>query len=312
MANRTTHDFDPVEVPRVGEIHVTVPMDAAVDRGFPVLVTSVDEFFRSARVALLTPRTRFATDTDVLLPREESGYHVDLIAQTDVAAPVWWSQLENRIAVIDRELAEAIDDAPVEGLDRVAPGRRGLPIRASDDPRSEFKRAQLEALRLIAGDCVRQMMAGTLERVDLDPELVKAALQGDEYAKAALGGTGASRPRPIPLELLQDLISGDLDVHALGVDGSRIIEQLTRESLSEIGNVPAAEVERWEPQRSATSSVTLADRLLALRRAQGQTCVRLRTTPSAWVAPDVPSVAIARFDTITIQLNCETEDLVAA
>lgn len=313
MTSRSSHAFDPIEVPRAGEIYVTVPMDAAVDRGFPVLVTSVEDLHRSARVVLLTPRTRFATDADVLLPRDETGYHVDLLAQTDVSAPVWWAQLEKPIAQIDSGLAEYLGEASVEGLDAVAVERRGLPIRTADDPRSAFKRAQLEAIRLVAGDCVRDLMTGVLERVDLDPELVKLALQGDEFAKAALGGTGTLRPRPIPLDLLEELIAGDLDMHSLGVDGSRIIEQLMRESLSADEDVPIAQAGRWEPERSGEPGAsTLADRLLALRRAQGQTCVRLRTTASAWESPDVPGVAVARLDTATVQLNCETEDLVAA
>ena len=302
-----TPSIEPVEAPQSGQIVVAVPMDARFDRASLVLVTGADSETRTATVALMTPRVRFATDADVRLAREQTGYHVDLLAHADIVGPVWWSQIERGVGQVPVELAESIGDASTDGFSDVPLFRRGMSIRSEDDPRWAFKQAQLEAFRFLAGDCIRQIISGGLEQADLDPALVQEALQGDELALSVLGGTGTSRPRPLPFDILQEILEGNMDLRAFGVDGARIIEQLVMESLSEADAQPSPTEVGWSPARSTLVSWSPVDQLLAYRRAQGETCIRLRTTHSAWEGDEVPAVAVAGFETAILQLNCETE-----
>src|SRR4051812_26070598 len=99
---------EPVEAPCPGQIVVATPMEAQFDRASLVLVTGADSELKTATVALLTPRVRFATDMDVRLPRDETGYHVNLLAQADIVGPLWWSQVERQVGQVPADLAESI------------------------------------------------------------------------------------------------------------------------------------------------------------------------------------------------------------
>lgn len=149
-----------------------------------VVVSGVDEDTKVAYIHLATNLIEAATDLDLIVPPDASGYPVPLVIQAELYGPVFIEQLVRAYGCLDSHTLDAFcsalysDGASLEGR------HVGLPLRTEGDARRGFKESELDALDVLVESC-RSWLEGAAAPVALiDPALLLPPPQGTPHAVA--------------------------------------------------------------------------------------------------------------------------------
>jgi hypothetical protein len=144
-------DHEPV---RIGDVRVI--QEIPKNQSEPALntvaiVIGLRRKLEAALVCLTEDDPGFATDRDMRLRLRRSWVGSELLAQTDVIAPVYLEQLGSLMARVDIGQLPAPGRSPAEGE------AAGLPVTAGIDPRRTHKRAEIQQLSEISGECAETL-----------------------------------------------------------------------------------------------------------------------------------------------------------
>jgi hypothetical protein len=202
------------ELPRVGEIRLARALSTPAQR--LVLVLRVRAELNYAEVCLLSNESDMMSDFDVLLNRSETGLPFDVVAQLDLAAPVYLIQASDLFGCVRSEtLVQELEAASGGDVQSLSPGVRGTAIRGPADPRWGYKEAELSSLHVLSRECAQDLSEGkTQPRTVIDPALL------DEVV---------SSQGPDPLEGMQGLLAVSAVAQggvASGMQISRLLDEL--------------------------------------------------------------------------------------
>jgi hypothetical protein len=259
-------------------------MDLGHEPSRMVLVTRVDQPTRTVGVVLLSPETDLWTDTDILLKGEETGLAFDLLLQTELVGPLFWSQLGHPVGRLDAKLLDELIHALEQHPDNLA-GRRGLPIRDQADLRWAHKQSEAETLGRLVRSCGTELVDPVAP--EIHPDVFADAVEhADERVCRALLGDVDEPLAPLPV----DLLPGPPAEASMDRDVENLVVSFQEASLAHEDDGPpdrracAAGVVRW----SRPAPPRLSD-LVGMRAAQGRKLVRVRTVAGA--EADGPSAA---------------------
>lgn len=160
----------------------TSPVVDAVRR--VVLVSAINEETKIAQVHLATNLIEAATDLDLIVPPQASGYPVPLVVQAELYGPVFVEQIANTYGRLDARTLDAFrsalysDGASLEGW------QVGFPLRSDGDVRRVFKESELDTLYVLVESC-RSWLEGAAAPVALiDPALLLPPPPGTPHAVA--------------------------------------------------------------------------------------------------------------------------------
>ena len=210
--------------PRVceGDLRVVQdPSDGSADQRIG-LVRRVDSDGDFVEILLVHTAPELATDHDVILPADITSAPYATVAQTDLRAVVWTSQLGERIGhLADAELAavKAIAKAFVVGMPPEGPVvqdsqlQSGTRLAGLRDGRWSFKKSEGTALRALSSDCTLALLDQ-----DIDWEVNPGLFQPDLLQLA-------DDPEGLVLELMhwmrtRYLFLGDDDLKLLDEAGA--------------------------------------------------------------------------------------------
>jgi len=290
-----------------GEIRLARPLGSDLTlQARLVLVLKVEPGLDYAEVCLLSNERGMMPDHDVLLRRQETHLPFDLVAQLDLAAPIYLIQACECFGQVDSvELLAglkrvAAGDFSVPGL-----GERGTPIRGPRDPRWAFKEAELAHLQELSSRCANDVIEGrSTVRTVIDPALLDETIQ---------------RPSPDPSTLNEQLLllseasqgalasPDQIDALMLALEAQLAadptllvaIQPLLEAAISDSSLVRcAAEIQYSPPRESALGEADrqLGGILAALVAANTGALMRLLTSEHAWKHP----LAAGRQATISI------------
>ena len=147
-----------VGVEQAGTIAVVVPGSESGPRRV-VLVSRVHEATKTATIHLATNVVEAATDFDLIVHPDESGVPVVLVLESELYGPVFVEQLVEAIGRIPDEHLAAFSESLRSDGESLDGYRVGFPLGDEQDPRRLFKRDELDALRVLVGEC-RTFLAG--------------------------------------------------------------------------------------------------------------------------------------------------------
>ncbi len=289
--------------PEVGELCLAEPIEPGAAPPALVCVTEVDRELATVRVVLASPETDLASVADLLVAAADSGLPFDLMLESDVAARLWWLQVERRVA----HLGPAVVRGPADSGASVAPVRAGgLPLVADDDPRREFKAGEKARLGALAAGCEQRAAAGRrgLPLV-VDPLLLAAlpgAGSGSRFARIeAIAGELATAERSFVPGAAAAAALEAWDAAGSGRDPAlwRALEPCLERALT----APPASASRgvtFTPSRAQGppwADEALAETCDGLLRGGAQS-IRCLTAPCAWSGDrpeELAAVAAARF-----------------
>lgn len=140
---------DPTFVP--GElIVVEAPSPDSMLRRLVVVLSVGDEFFRCQ---LVTNDADMATDLDMRLAPECSGFPTELLAQPELFGPILRVQAVESVGLIDADAVRSLRRALRTEGDSIPAHLSGLPLGDADDPRRAFKESELDDLNVLTMAC---------------------------------------------------------------------------------------------------------------------------------------------------------------
>lgn len=171
-------------IPKRGEIRVAISAESG---GRLILVVSVDQARSFARCILLDSEVDVSTDLDLFLSANVSGLPFDMIAQSDLDGPIWFSQLGEPLGHVEERLVEALVDFQHDRFRSEFDGLRGLPMSGPLDPRWLRKERELVDLHSLTNGCLMFLLDQESEtKADLDPAKARgAALRSDDNFKGS-------------------------------------------------------------------------------------------------------------------------------
>ena len=258
---------DPVAV---GDLRLISPLahQGGVQRiGLVARVEKASDFDQFVEVFLAHSSTEFATDSDVIMPRELSAAPYDLVIQSDVRAPVWTFQLKKAVGRVALEVLDEVMTLvgihpPHETEDVTTDLLTGTPLRGPRDGRWPFKKAEGDAVRALSGDCTDALLGDGLDwRVDqglLRPELLALADDKEALLLELLHWL-QTRPLDVRDEDIEVLIdAGALDPDAwsiLGDVGPALFASVHQGLIEKVATRPAGDNRRsHEPQGVVTAA----------------------------------------------------------
>lgn len=290
--------------PEVGDLCVAEPIEPGAAPPALVCVTEVDRELATVRVVLASPETDLASVADLLVATADSGLPFDLMLEGDVAARLWWLQVERRVA----HLGPVVVRGPADSGASVAPiGGSGLPVVADDDPRREFKAGEIARLGTLAAGCEERVSGGRrgLPLV-VDPLLLAAlpgAGSGSRIARLeAIAGELATAERSfVPGAATAAAALEAWDAAGSGSDPAlwRALEPCLERALTAPSTSASRDV-RFTPSRAPGPpwvDEALAETCDGLLRG-GVQSIRCLTAPCAWSGDrpeELVGVAAARF-----------------
>ena len=247
----------------VGDLRVMSPLAhrGGVQRiGLVVRVENANNFDQFVEVLLAHSSPEFATDSDVIMPKELSAAPYDLVIQSDLRAPVWTFQMKKAVGqvapkVLSELLAQVGTHRPIEAAEATTNLLSGMPLRGPRDGRWSFKEAEGDALRALSDDCTDALLEDGFDwQVDqrlLRPELLALA-QDREALLLELLHWLQTRPLDVRDEDIEVLIdAGVLDPSAwsiLGDVGAALFASVHQGLIEKVATRPAGDDRR--PQES--------------------------------------------------------------
>ncbi len=156
-----------------------------------VLIRSLDEELGYSSVALLGYEPDLAGGTDVILPPEKTGLPYVVVAETDVVAPAWLSQLGPVEGRVDDQILVGVLETERTGVPTVPGCARGAPLRGPLDERYAFKLAEAAELQRLCASCIEALsgraqlsFGADLDRDEADGE----SSEGDGPGGGSPGG----------------------------------------------------------------------------------------------------------------------------
>lgn len=166
---------DGAERPRAGEIRLARSLgpESTVQPRL-VLVLRVEPGLDYAEVCLLSNERDMMSDRDVLLPQQQTHLPFDLVAELDLAAPIYLIQACEYFGQVESARLLAQLRRAVSGEFQVFdPGERGVAIRGPHDPRWAFKEVELAHLQGLSSRCANDVLEGRSRvRTVIDPALL--------------------------------------------------------------------------------------------------------------------------------------------
>jgi hypothetical protein len=292
--------------PEVGELCLAQALDPGTAEPALVCVTEVDGELATVRVVLASPETDLAAVADLLVSAADSGLPFDLMLESDVAARLWWLQVERRVAHLGPATVALLQDMTGAGTAVASAGAFGLPLAAGDDPRHEFKTGERARLDALAAVCEERAAAGRrgLPLV-VDPLLLAAlpgASSGSRIARIeAIAGELATAERSFVPGAAAAAALEAWDAAGSGRDPAlwRALEPCLERALT-APSVSASRDVTFTPSRAQGppwADEALAETCDGLLRGGAQS-IRLLTMPCAWSGDrpeELAAVATARL-----------------
>jgi hypothetical protein len=277
------------ERPRVGEIRLARALSTTAQR--LVLVLRVRAELNYAEVCLLSNELDMMSDYDFVLARGDTGLPFDVVAELDLAAPVYLIQTSNLFGrVRSKTLTQELEAASKGDVRRLSPSLRGMPIRGPADPRWGYKEAELSSLYQLSRECAHDLSEGkTVPRMVIDPALLDEVvssrgadpLEGmDEFlAVSAVAHGGVASGSQIS-RLLDEFES----LFALDPTFQIAIQPLLEAGLSGLSERPSDSAVEFRPGRRATGGELDRElgQLVAGIASDCGSLIRLATTEAAW------------------------------
>jgi len=139
-----------------------------------VLIADIDHISGIAQVYLVTNEIGLGTHLDLLIPPEDSGYPVPLIAQAELYGPVFQEWLTGRSGRVDYFFVSSLRESmPTDGVSLLASearqelsaGSRLTPL----DHRRALKESELQDLDRLTGPCWEFLLAESFASGVIDP-----------------------------------------------------------------------------------------------------------------------------------------------
>lgn len=295
-----------LQPPEVGELCLAQALEPGTAEPALVCVIEVDRELATVRAVLASPETDLASGADLLVVAADTGLPFDLMLECDVAARLWWLQIERRVARLEPAMAALLQHATGPGAAATPPGERGLPLAAGNDPRWEFKAGEGARLGALAASC-EERAAGGRRGLPLvvDPLLLAAwpgAAAGSQLARlAAIAGELATADRSVIPGAAAAAVLEAWDAGGSGRDPAlwSALQPCLERALTAppTAAFPAVAFTPSRARGPSWADKALAEACGGLQRGGAQS-IRLLTMPCAWSdeGPDeLAAVATARI-----------------
>jgi hypothetical protein len=295
-----TRDDAPA-APQVGDLRLALGTESAEIEPRLVFVVGVDRSRGVAEVALASNESDLASDSDVIVTRDQSGLPFDLVIEVGIRGRVWLSQIGRLVTKIPFPLSEVVRRAAVS-IRGVTAEYQHI-VRASDpqDQRVLFRMEERASLEAIADRC----------RESLESDASNLALVVDPVLLASLGREGEQRDRDFLLGIaeriatadismvpnrvlatkLGNLMSDDSAFDHYGVEGVRALTGLFERALADppLSGLPGISFRPRRKKAAVDNEIELEGMVRSLV-SRGHRRIRLLTDPGVWAEPSVHSV----------------------